>query len=868
MDEYIQRNDLPSFLKPASSAIMYSNVDLSNKKTFKKENYKYHQYYENLSNNISSTGVKSTFFPDDSFSYYKTHKIYRPVSHTINPELSETTSKAFQVYDSFVDFPTLFSDYPLRGSSYHTAVDMPDGIYIFNGLEALHSDEYRDMLIKITNNFTIPPSNITMNCDYDIPLPIDREKIMSMGLRLCRTVKKYLPDSKSFRFVSEMAEDLFENDFEKFYDEEEDNDADDTFARFRRFTGAEDSDDWFLDKYSKINTDALKATLNRKSKSESNSSSILNSLPKPLISSAAAKLNERYFLMYGGLEIQTSITKPDPMHCVITKTLIPNDQMWIFDTFTCKFKEIKLSVHPTYSSVFPNSVPRFGHSLTCSLHENSKPSSEKVEQSDKSLGKKKIFNKLSVIYVMGGYKASVCDNSFVAMNDLWKCDLFLDNQETSEEAVASPVGDFTMVNGISSYIIDKSGELLPNTPDNLEFKGVMNHTKESSPWPRPRGFFSMELIDEDILSEFVQWRNYGTELKIFEKDEKIPTTIHSPVPTVKTKLNFNFSLTSTNTKPLLEKEIMNKTTSRSSNNTQSSSSSNDLNTSFSPTSGSTTNSSIATGKKKLLIILGGSTTLYTKFCDNDTGEYHIFYTHDILNDIWIYDFKTEKWFDLTKIVKMKPKLPICGHSMFIKNTAIKLMGGIEKSHYPTEFFKPIHADQHENCSGSFQEAENCVSKFFEKLQLMNDNSADILGRGFHLMDKIASNYCSYFLYDLDFTTFEWKIVKLAFVRSLEYFGPWEYRPGCKILPGIVITKSVALDDVKGEFDEEFEVSSKAKLSNDHLIVITNGSIFFKDNKLVLFYPDLKLMHFDNNKYIPGAQSLIGNSITEIYSTYF
>ncbi|TID28784.1 hypothetical protein CANINC_002303 [Pichia inconspicua] len=817
MDAYLQRKDLPSFLKPAGSAIIYSNVDLSNRQTYKKENYKYHQYYENLSNNINSTGAKSTFFPDDSFSYYKTHKVYRPVGQSTNTQASEETRKAFQEFDSFVDFPTLFSDYPLRGLSYHTAVDMPDGIYVFNGLEALHSEEYKDLLMKITNNFTIPPTNITIDCDYDIPSPIDKEKILSMGLRPCRTVKRYLPDSKSFRFVAEMAESLFEDDLEDKHEVDRDDDVIKKTSKFRRFTGVEESDNLFADKGSKINTDALKATLNRKAKSESNSSNILHSLPKPLISSAAAKVSERYFLMYGGLEIQTRIKHPDPMHCVITKKLVPNNEFWIFDTFTCKFRELKLSIHPTYSSVFPNSVPRFGHSLTYSLEESTKQSSETVLQSDKSLGKKKTFSKLVVIYVMGGYKSSACYNSFVAMNDLWKCDLFLDSQETSEEAVASPIGNFTMVNEIYSYIINKNVEMLPNIANNLEFKGVMNHTKASSPWPRPRGFFSMELIDEDFLSEYVQWRK--NDSMIFEESEEDTTKIHSPVPTVKTKLNFSFLQTSVTTKTLLDKEVMNKTISRSSDYTQSSSSSTDQNTSFSPTSESTTNTSnTSMNKRKLLLILGGSTTLYTKYSDDENNEEHVFYTRDILNDIWIFDFRTENWYELSELVEIRPKLAICGHSILVKNKAIKLLGGIEKSHYPYEYFEPLHADLHVNCL-DFKVAQKCVSRFFDKIQSKFDNSSDIVGRGFNLMDKYSSCYCSYCLYDLDFSTFKWKVVRLAFVRSLEYFGPWNYYPGCKILTGTVITKSVALQDAdnsNSEFDEEFEISSKARLKDHHI----------------------------------------------------
>lgn len=877
MDAYLQRQDLPMFLKPAGSSILYANVDLSNKDNYQQENYKYHQYYENLSNNISSSVSRSTFFPDDNFPYYQAHKVYRPIEQKNREPSYSSASQVFQEFDSFVDFPTLFSDSPLKGGAYQTAVDMKDGIYLYHGLEVLDSKEYKNMLAKVTNNFKIPPENIKMICNYDMPLPIDKEKIESMGLQTSRMVRKYFPDSKSFKVVAEMAEETIEEDC---VGENENvvtpGDFQHEFQTAAEMHEAERVWHPHGTTDHKINTDALKATLSRKSKTVSNSSSVLNALPKPLICSAGVRVSEKYFLTYGGLEIQTSIKHPDPMHCVITKKLVPNDQFWIFNTFTCQFREVRLSVHPTYSSIFPNSIPRFGHSMICSMHERSKgsfngnPSSApRNTSSTTNDGKKKTFSELAIIYVMGGYQLGDCCTSFVAMNDLWKCDFFLDNQDTSDEAIASPIGDFTLVNGINSYIINKKGELLENQPDNLKFKGVLNHTMENILWPRPRGFFPLALIDEDELSEFIQWRKRPDDSVISEDGGPIEsTTIHSPIPIFKPKLNlFNFSLSSVPTRQSSEKETMVKTISRSSNNTQSSSSSTDQATSFTPMSDTTNSSPSGSIKKKVLIVVGGSTTLYTKYIEGQNQ--HVFYSHEILNDIWIFDFKTEKWHELSSLAEIEPKLSICGHSLYMKNTSIKIIGGIEKSHYPPEMFEPIHADVSDPCCDDHDEAKHCVAKFIGDIQLNHAHPKKVFADGFELGDTIVSDYKSYFLYDLDLFTFKWKTVKLAIVRNLEYFSPWEYTRGAKILPGIVITKSAALNnaEVESNFNEEFEIASRKRLINQFLL-ITNAPIFFKDNKLIVFNPDVKMLDFKTNKYIVGSQGLIGNSITEVFSSYF
>lgn len=113
-----------------------------------------------------------------------------------------------------MDSPPLFGDAALRGVSYGAGADMPDGIYTFGGLECMLTPEYEEMLKKITQNFTIPPENIKLECDYDIPFPIDKEKIESMSLKPCLTVKKYLPESNCLRYVCELNNDQNENELE------------------------------------------------------------------------------------------------------------------------------------------------------------------------------------------------------------------------------------------------------------------------------------------------------------------------------------------------------------------------------------------------------------------------------------------------------------------------------------------------------------------------------------------------------------------------------------------------------------------------------------------------------------------------------
>lgn len=858
MEEYIRRPGVPEFLYPASTAMVYTSLNLTDPKEFKKENYKYHHYYSNLSSTLVSPSTQSNFYPSDNFEYYRSHKVYKPLSipkSTTDGRIEPSRSKKyFQNVNCFMDSPPLFGDAALRGVSYGAGADMPDGIYTFGGLECMLTPEYEEMLKKITQNFTIPPENIKLECDYDIPFPIDKEKIESMSLKPCLTVKKYLPESNCLRYVCELNNDQNENELE-------------------------DDRTSFNDLLKK--TDGKIIQKNKPQGMATSSSSSYQDTPKSLICATASKVSNRFFATYGGLEIITEIKYPDDQHCIIEKKLIPNDQLWLFDTITCKFREIKLSVHPTYSSIFPNTVPRFGHGMvSISVEENINLSKKNelnhdFKDAENHESKENItvgtFSKPATIFVMGGYRAMDDTNKFVAINDLWKCDLFLDDKGAADEVLAAPIGDFEMANDYFSYNIDDKLNEHPNNPTSNKFTGVFRHSMGNQ-WPSPRGFFSMNLIDNDFMLNYVDWKspcreNASIKQKLLQKEllakreRETEQNLHTPLPT--TKLNFSFT-SAEYKKPEFTRT---KTTTRITGNHGPGVASDISSRSDSPSSElSNHTSSVKQFENKVLILIGGSSIMYTKVSDDE--QYDVYYNKYILGDIWVFDFQTESWYNFEEHVKIKRGLQVCGHMLIISPYTLNVVGGVAESHYDESLFEPIQGGlsrtnnwEHKVQTQNWSRGKECVSIFHREKRKSKPKNHFDSHVGVEITKDRTAEYNHFSAFIFDFQKSLWNNIQIAIVNDHKYFVPWEFNKSRKIMSGGTLLNT---DFEDGRIKNDFDVD-KEPLGGYGVLAVC-GLVFYKDNRTVLISPDLKVLD-EKRKCILGKQRLVGNSIADIYSSY-
>lgn len=879
MEDYLNRPNVPYFLKPLSSTTVYTKVDLSDPAKYNGKNYKYHQYFANLNNNISS---ESTFYPNDSFAYYKTHNVFRPVNKTLTKKLDSVKNnkdqRSFQSFDSFVDVPTLFSDEQMAGLSYLTAVDMVDGVYMFGGLQALLTDEYEQKLRSITKNFTIPPENIKMVCDYDLPLPLDREKIESIAVRPYNKIRKYLTESKSFKFVC----DLNDNHTAENIDENE----------------AENENPHLHNGHHNLKLDAFGSSNSiTKTNTSSNSSSYSNATPRSMICSSACRLSDRFFMIYGGLEVGTKISYPDENHCVIKKILTPNDQFWLFDRIKCSFREIKLSVHPTYSTIFPNSIPRFAHSVASvpldddnivnrnSLDDahffNSTHSQEDAARHSQS----STYIKPTTMFVMGGYKLHSSGKSFVAMNDLWKLDFFLDANGTADVALASPIGNFDVANDVFSYIIDEKLNHLANRKNTPKFTGVLSHSDNSSQWPSPRGFFSMCLLESCDLSKFINWRkNDKDDIAVQDSTYAL---LHQPSPIRKSALNQRFSesnrkITSNSSKTDFQIKDMFKKRSETAasassvkslstgneQNQSAASSTRDANNSPSPYSSRSSHSENNSHtykneslRGKLLLVSGGSSILYTKVVDEK--NFDVYYNNNMLSDIWIFDFQTEKWYNFDDFSKLENRLFICAHTMLMSGSSLKLLGGIEEGHYPETTFLPIQAGMYDVGDDDtkvqimdWEKGKDIVHRFHsargaarDAYTFLNDSS---IPKGLSKDGSSQECYNYYSNYTFQLESLEWRLIKTAIGQDAEFFGPWTPNKNAKVVCGGMV--------------DDTSIREKFNLKNMNL-VYAHCAAFIKDSKIVIFSPDIKIIDRKTNKYLEGSQGLVGNGVYELYSVY-
>lgn len=897
---YLSSDTVPDFLKPVSAMPMYSSVDVAAQNHTQDD--KYQQYFTTLSlNPIDSFSEDGRYQPSvvDSM-YMDKHQVWRPNVQTCRSSTSTTETSFKSMFSAFINIPTVFSDNPLTGLSFYSGVEMPDGIHIYGGLKALENDEYIKKLKLITKDFTIPPENIKLLFDYDLPLPFEKEKFASIAHTPFPYHAKYDPGCNSLQVLMDLRK----------YDD-------------------------------------------HLSESNSTSSSEYNGLsgmrvPKALCCASAAKLSDRFYVLYGGIDLVEEIRHPDDSHCIIEKKIIVNDQFWVFDCLSLKYKEIKLIVHPAFASVFTDSIPRFGHCMEAvpiektnnSKHividKNSKvkkanPSATEATLTDSSTiseyNRSEInktpttptthasssnngyspqevldelkrnhrwysnrkhsngrasahFEKPAILFAMGGYTSKDKDSrSFVAVNDLWKCEVFLDDFGVSDEIFCCPIGSFDLLQK-NSFIINQKGESLPNISTNDIFPGLFHHSESNgAQWPMPRGFFAMNLIDKKEIGQY--FLDHGDVSN--DSPQKKPLDIISPTPSKASFTHFNESrpkssvLNGNNVftplvgspRSLKSPSSIRQTYFNARNENHSPSTSSIENNSDRGTSTSSFSelgihtSQIPQLNSKILIIHGGSSIMYTKVVDEETGEETTFYNKRIVGDCWWFDFQAEKWNKYQTLYENATmNLNICGHLMVPSEEYITVFGGLQERHYDDSEFDVIVHELPTPDSKLDPNIYKVAQDFTTKVRVNQHGREDQTTEEFQRSAGLSHEFPNgrqyipgaaqcYTSYILDIPNNTWKIVDYAYVRDILLTKIWE--SGDEINSGGVCKSNA-------QYFDKLEDSP-------YYMVYTVSFIGIYDSKVIVMINDVHLINKKTDKRSELRQGIWANGITEIYSSF-
>lgn len=927
---------MPGFLKPVTAMPLFSRVDGEGPEpSGSSEDSKYEQYFAKLAL--------------DGSAYRSRHQVWRPNVKIHAPCKDDgADSLSFQsVFGAFLNVPTLMYDSPLTGLSYHTSVQMPDGLHVFGGLRGLGTEEYLSKMRRITKDFSIKPQNIALKFDCDLPFPLEKDKLASIAHEAFRFHCRYDPGCNSIQTLVEL----------KKQDEDASTAADAATAEESLSTG---------------------------SSAQSSGLSGLK-VPIPLCCASAVKISERFFILYGGFDLVEEITYPDAEHCIIEKKMICSDQFWVFDCLALKYKEIKLCSHPTFSSLFPNSIPRFGHEMVAvtveetndksnlrgglvlsdldptsptglsnwpSENDNSgsynqtpaKHPSTPLEgvtshstgtepylpqdTSNKNLNTTNTnsntnvntnhtsstsgrylrsrrnnshFSKPAILFVCGGYTSHKDKpNFFFSLNDLWKCEIFIDENGVSDEIVCCPIGAFEMSN--NSFCINQRGERYPKKNTEL-FEEVFEHVEsDGTQWPLPRGFFAFSMIEKDNLGKHLldiiakdssEHPTQITNSYLAAKTSSPISSIASPVPksTPTSPLNNNgnnndigkyFStgspvsfksqakpknshtqqlsinrVSSPNGKPSLNEFSRTSPLSLNYENDRNISSSSP----YSEDVGIHT-SQISALSNKILLAHGGSSIMDTKVINEETNEEFTFYNKRILGDFWIFDFQSEKWYPYETFYKGAiVVLNICGHLMDASIEHLAIYGGIQEKHYREKEFEPKVFDSNIPSNQISDEIWQTVSKFLSSIRYKHNLSDSDCKNTKEFQRRVGLSFNDdpssvipvncYTSFVLNLSNKSWNIIDYAFVRDTKFSKQWESLDDGDVISG----------GVRESPDQYYDNPDDCPF----YIIYTVSYLGKFDSRLVAMVTDLHLIDKETNLHSDSRQCFFANGITEVYS---
>ncbi|KAG7897516.1 hypothetical protein KL905_005069 [Ogataea polymorpha] len=624
MDSYLAH--APPFMVPPVQMPRYEEFDLARKYDRPKfrtsaRHQQYYQYYDKLNND----GLLFEPYSDSATArYYKEHRI---CSAQMNWQALTADSPSQPARErpletsNLVTFPDLFAGDGVPHLIHHSLVRMGHRICLFGGLELMPDAEYEQYLRELTDDFSIPPANIHMHFDYELPAPLSKCKLTSLALRPNKNVYTYNSETSTLLKTCEL--------------------------------------------------DCIKT-------------------PPPLLCSGLQQISAYHFMLHAGFELHTHVEKRDG-HVHISRTLDPQTAMWMFDVRTQVFTQLKVILSSSISTILPHYIPRFGHQIQgITIEQNNSPNDDDSLHSgpshDHTIGSCSRYSRPAVVFVMGGYKLEEHTNRLVALNDLWKCELSASNTtdpsargfqlEFSTEMICSLVGSPDILSDRFSFCYNARGE--PLGPEKRQvIQGLFRHGTDAQ-WPKPRGFFSMDVVQTADLEQMVEGELVDQHAHISQprpKKSRYFTGLQdeaqspSPTPSLQAQLRASSPLSATeraNMRQFFQYEgrMRSRTPSLTEETPRSS-----------PSAAAAQFSSRAV-RSTSLVVFGGSSIVHVKVVADDGSEL-LYSKVEVLSDMWCFDLNTETWTSvLTVRLSDNRPLKLCGHASASDGQQLMVIGGL------------------------------------------------------------------------------------------------------------------------------------------------------------------------------------------------
>ncbi|KAG7924617.1 hypothetical protein KL925_005237 [Ogataea polymorpha] len=624
MDSYLAH--APPFMVPPVQMPRYEEFDLARKYDRPKfrtsaRHQQYYQYYDKLNND----GLLFEPYSDSATArYYKEHRIYSAQMNwqalTADSPSQPARERPLET-SNLVTFPDLFAGDGVPHLIHHSLVRMGHRICLFGGLELMPDAEYEQYLRELTDDFSIPPANIHMHFDYELPAPLSKCKLTSLALRPNKNVYTYNSETSTLLKTCEL--------------------------------------------------DCIKT-------------------PPPLLCSGLQQISAYHFMLHAGFELHTHVEKRDG-HVHISRTLDPQTAMWMFDVRTQVFTQLKVILSSSISTILPHYIPRFGHQIQgITIEQNNSPNDDDSLHSgpshDHTIGSCSRYSRPAVVFVMGGYKLEEHTNRLVALNDLWKCELSASNTtdpsargfqlEFSTEMICSLVGSPDILSDRFSFCYNARGE--PLGPEKRQvIQGLFRHGTDAQ-WPKPRGFFSMDVVQTADLEQMVEGELVDQHAHISQprpKKSRYFTGLQdeaqspSPTPSLQAQLRASSPLSATeraNMRQFFQYEgrMRSRTPSLTEETPRSS-----------PSAAAAQFSSRAV-RSTSLVVFGGSSIVHVKVVADDGSEL-LYSKVEVLSDMWCFDLNTETWTSVLTVKQSDNRpLKLCGHASASDGQQLMVIGGL------------------------------------------------------------------------------------------------------------------------------------------------------------------------------------------------
>ncbi|KAG7809240.1 hypothetical protein KL921_003237 [Ogataea angusta] len=624
MDSYLAH--APAFLVPPVQLPKYEEFPLARKYDRAKfrtsaRHQQYYQYYDKL----NTDGLLFEPYSDSATArYYKEHRIYsaqvdRQKLTSDSPD-EPATERPLET-SNLVTFPDLLAGDGVPHLIHHSLVRMGHRICLFGGLELMPDAQYEAYLRELTDDFSIPAANIHMHFDYELPPPLSKAKLTSLPLRPNKNVYTYNSETSTLLKTCEL--------------------------------------------------DGVKT-------------------PPPLLCSGLQQISAYHFMLHAGFELHTHVEKRDG-HVHITRTLDPQTAMWMFDVRTQLFTQLEAILSSSISTYLPHYIPRFGHKIQgITIEQNNTPDDDDSLHSgpshDHTIGSCSRYSRPAVVFVMGGYKLEEHTNRFVALNDLWKCELSASNTtdpsargfqlEFSTEMICSLVGNPDILNDRFSFSYNAKGEPLGQEKRQV-IQGLFRHGIDVQ-WPKPRGFFSMDVVQTTDLEQMVESELAEQHPRISQPKPKNcryftglqhGTRSPSPTPSLQAQLRASSPLSATERANMRQYfQYEGRMRSRTPSSTEETPRS-------SPGAAAAQFSSLAV-RSSSLVVFGGSSIVHIKVVADDGSE-HVYSKVEVLSDMWWFDLNTETWTSVLTVKKSDNRpLKLCGHASASDGQQLMVIGGL------------------------------------------------------------------------------------------------------------------------------------------------------------------------------------------------